>query len=319
MLAFGLVPAAWAQNQAPGQSLVGQVWDWENERLIPLDSLAYRLANARWVILGERHDNPDHHRLQARFLGAMVAAGRRPAVVFEMIEQPQQKHLDALAHSQTPLAQWGKALAWEQRGWPSWSSYQPIFAQARAASLPLIAANLDRAALRQAATAPEPVVPLPSGLQDIQTEAVVAGHCNLITAQQAPPMVRAQVARDAQMAQRMRQGDEISQDGAVLITGSGHGRRDAAVPWHLQQQQASGSLITVAMVELPSENDPRSTEAQLTEVLTRYKPDDGDDKRAAPLPEHRPFDYLVFTAPVERPDPCDALRARFGQAAPQPK
>lgn len=308
LLTLATIPTSRAET--PDLPLVGQVWDVVEQRLIPLDALSYRLATARWVILGERHDNPEHHRLQARFLGAMVAAGRRPALAIEMVEQPQQDRLTALTQGQTPVARWGKALAWQERGWPSWTFYQPIFAEAQAARLPLIAANLDRGALRQAARAETPVVPLPRAVLEIQTEAVVAGHCGMITAEQAPPMVRAQVARDRRMAQSMRQGDQISGDGAVLIAGSGHARRDVAVPWHLGQQQAEGTVIAIAMVELPA--DPTlSPDAQRQRVLERFQP---NDKKAAPLSEDRPFDYLVFTAPLERPDPCEALRRRFGKA-----
>ncbi|MGZ9157183.1 MAG: ChaN family lipoprotein [Candidatus Binatia bacterium] len=34
-----------------------------------------RLARAEFVLLGEKHDNPDHHWLQAEVLRGLIAAG----------------------------------------------------------------------------------------------------------------------------------------------------------------------------------------------------------------------------------------------------
>src|SRR5213080_5003950 len=65
--------------------LVGRIWDVKAGTFIPEDTLVARLVASRFVLLGERHDNPDHHVLQAKLLRAMVEAGRRPAVGFEML------------------------------------------------------------------------------------------------------------------------------------------------------------------------------------------------------------------------------------------
>jgi uncharacterized iron-regulated protein len=46
-------------------------------------------------MLGEIHPNPDHHVLQAEFLGHMVGKGRKPAVVFEMVTRAEQPILDS--------------------------------------------------------------------------------------------------------------------------------------------------------------------------------------------------------------------------------
>ena len=48
------------------------------------------IAAARdFVLLGEKHDNPDHHRLQAWMIDALVARGRRPAIAMEMLDAEQ--------------------------------------------------------------------------------------------------------------------------------------------------------------------------------------------------------------------------------------
>jgi uncharacterized iron-regulated protein len=310
---FAAPVATWADQAPPlpaPDALIGQAWDSQGQRLIPVDAVAYRLAAARWVFLGEQHDSPEHHRLQARFVAAMVAAGRQPAVAFEMIENQQQTALDRLSGPPArPFAHWNQALRWQKRGWPAWSTYRPIFVEAIAAQLPLLAANLDRAGIRAAAQGPAP--DLPPHIRAQYTAAVVTGHCDLIKAEQATPMVQAQVARDRTMAQAMIKGDQISNDGAILIAGAGHARRDSGAPWQLAQLAVSGPIISVAMIEVRPQR-PGEPPATIADYQAAYAaPADTNDKGdAAPL-DHAPFDYLVFTPRIERPDPCDALRRRF--------
>lgn len=53
----------WQSQILKDHPLVGQVWDSSAGRWIPFLTLSYRLSNADWVLLGEQHDNPDHHTL----------------------------------------------------------------------------------------------------------------------------------------------------------------------------------------------------------------------------------------------------------------
>src|SRR5262249_61681824 len=56
--------------------LVGKVWDVSANTTISESTLNARLAGSRFVILGERHDNPDHHALQAKLVRALAESGR---------------------------------------------------------------------------------------------------------------------------------------------------------------------------------------------------------------------------------------------------
>src|SRR5206468_45426 len=77
--------------------------------------------------LGERHDNPEHHTLQARLLGGMIAAGRRPAVGFEMLSTDDATAIARyLARSPKDASGLGEAVSWNRSGWPDWRLYEPI-------------------------------------------------------------------------------------------------------------------------------------------------------------------------------------------------
>src|SRR3989442_9183693 len=74
----------WESQAERAHPLVGRIWDVKAGTFIPENTLVARLVASRFVLLGERHDNPDHHVLQAKLVRAMVAAGRRPPGGFAM-------------------------------------------------------------------------------------------------------------------------------------------------------------------------------------------------------------------------------------------
>ena len=75
---------SWQSNYGRNHPLTGRIWEVASGKFIDRHNLMMRLARAEFVLLGEKHDNPDHHRLQAEVLRGLIAAGRRPAVGFEM-------------------------------------------------------------------------------------------------------------------------------------------------------------------------------------------------------------------------------------------
>ena len=56
--------------------LVGKVWDEKAHAAVTLEVAEKAAEGAPYVLLGEKHDNADHHRLQARVLKAIVDNGR---------------------------------------------------------------------------------------------------------------------------------------------------------------------------------------------------------------------------------------------------
>src|SRR2546429_2124744 len=68
----------WESPAERAHPLVGRIWYVKAGTFIPDDTLVARLVASRFVLLGERHDNPDHHVLQAKLVRAMVEAGRAP-------------------------------------------------------------------------------------------------------------------------------------------------------------------------------------------------------------------------------------------------
>jgi uncharacterized iron-regulated protein len=288
----------WLSKVESDHPLVGRIWSVADRAFLTEDELVARLAASRYVMLGEKHDNPDHHRLQARLVRAMTDAGRRPAIVFEMIDEGQAPALENwLARGPADAAGLGPAIGWENSGWPDWSVYQPIADAAVAAKLRIRAGNLSREGIRAVARdgwtalAPERVSRLALKTEPSEetraamTEEMRVSQCGMLPDESIAPMIRVQRVRDGLMAEAMARPGA---DGAVLIAGDGHVRRDRGAPWFLALLDKAPTA-TVAFLEVDKE-----------------KPAVADYGRG--FDGHLPFDYVWFTPRVDDRDPCERFR-----------
>src|SRR6266478_8319708 len=250
----------WESPAERAHPLVGRIWDVKAGTFIGEDALVARLVASRFVLLGERHDNPDHHALQAKLVRAMVEAGRRPAVGFEMLSTDDAPALARyLARSPKDAAGLGDAVNWARSGWPEWRFYQPIAQAALDGNLLIVATNLSRPAtdavrrnglsglgpalatqLRLAEPAPE--------TRSAMALEIRESHCGQAPESMLDRMVDIQWARDARMAASLARGGQ--RDGAVLIAGAGHARRDHGVPAHLARQAPGAAVASVAFLEV---------------------------------------------------------------------
>jgi uncharacterized iron-regulated protein len=294
----------WVSRTSLHHPLVGRIWEPRAARFTDEKSLDAALAAADFVILGEVHDNPDHHLLQARLLGAVIASGRRPALAFEMLTADQQPAVDeSLARAPTDPDALGSAVKWNESRWPDFMYYRPIFAVGLDAGLPVVAANLKRTEAKEIAKKgrealdPDLAVrlardePVPEGIDRALRAEMSEAHCGEMPESMLAPLVLAQRARDARMSERMAAAGR--ERGAVLIAGKGHARDDRGVPAALARDAPGRKVVTVAFVEV---DDDKTDPAAYRE--------DGLEGRA-------PFDFLVFTPHAGREDPCEALRAQM--------
>jgi uncharacterized iron-regulated protein len=296
----------WAMVPAAPSGLQGKIWSYQDQRFITPKALAKAMAKADFALLGETHDNADHHRLQGWVVSAIAARGRRPAVVWEMFDTDQS---DALANYQATAPKnadgLGVAVKWAKTGWPKWPLYQPIAEAALAANLTMFAGDppvkLVRAvgkkgySILPAGQVPALLLdqPLGGGLKQALQQQIVTSHCNLIPPEATGPMYNGQRLRDAYMASSMTEHGKSG--GAILIAGTGHVRTDRAVPWYLRRHNPSASIASLMFVGVTAEDkDPQT--------LVPMGP---DGKPAA--------DYAWFTPKVEREDPCISLKKRFAK------
>jgi uncharacterized iron-regulated protein len=295
---------AWQAPLRQDHPLAGRIWDVMVGEFIDSAALADHLGRGRFVLLGEKHDNPDHHRLQAWLLRALIAAGRRPAVGFEMFTIDDTTAIARqLAAHPTDADGLADAVNWQRSGWPDWAMYQPIAEAALHAKLPIMATNLSQAAARSVsrsgATALDAAFvarlgldrPLAADTHAALAEEIRAAHCGYASDESVEAMILVQRARDAQMAESLAAAGQ--QDGAVLIAGAGHVRRDYGIPIYLTSQAPGASVISVAFLEV--------SQGRLN------PPDYAARFRSQTLP----FDYVWFTPRVDEDDPCAAFEEQL--------
>jgi len=294
---------SWQSTYGRNHPLAGKIWDVASGKFIDRQSLLIRLARADFVLLGEKHDNPDHHSLQAQVLRGLIAAGRRPAVGFEMFSLDDAGAIaNHLARAPSDAAGLGPAVNWQKSGWPDWAMYQPIAEAALAAKLAIVATNLPLATARQMSRdglALEPSVRRALGLDRPLSDAVLAtmaadirnSHCGYGSAESVQTMVQVQRARDAQMAQSLSAA--ASADGAVLVAGAGHVRSDYGIPVYLTAKAPGRQVVSIAFVEV-DELEPEPNKYLLAGAAGRA-----------------PFDYLWFTPRLDNEDGCEKFKAHF--------
>jgi uncharacterized iron-regulated protein len=146
-MAAGVLDAAAADGcVAPGQWAVPAQ---ARAQPIAVDRLFIELSQRRAVLLGEVHDNADHHRWQLHTLAALHALHPRLAIGLEMFPHRLQSVLDEwvagkLSEEQF-LTQTQFRTLWGQEP----GLYMPIFQFARMHRLPLIALNVERSLVRK--------------------------------------------------------------------------------------------------------------------------------------------------------------------------
>ena len=252
--------------------------------------VAARASLARVVYLGETHDNPVHHAHQARVLQAMLRAGARPALAFEMLTQEQQPEVDEAMRGADGAALDAR-LRWRERGWPDFAMYQPLFELALTDRLPVLAADLDLPTVRRIAKEGLGVLPgaerdrvasrlRPDPEREARLEREIAeAHCGLLPAAAIPFMAQAWHARNVVMARHIGQALDEGRR-IVVIVGRGHLDR-GGLPDQLHALRPGTRQLIVDFVEAaPGESlpGPRSS-------------------------------YIRWLTPgVERGDPCAPLR-----------
>lgn len=240
----------WQSPQGREHAELGQIRDLHSgERLTP-EQLVARLAVVPHVLVGEQHDNPDHHALQLWLLRALEQRRKQGGLLLEMLASGQQPLADNVAQQMREGRQIDdlpKALEWSN-GWP-WTLYGPIVRHGLAQDYGLRAANLDRAEI-MAIYREQPALQGRASTAATVREPLLAqireSHCDKLPVSQLPAMLAVQQQRDRRMAERLLAAPQP----AMLFAGAFHVRRDLGVPLHLSDLGASATAQVLILAEV---------------------------------------------------------------------
>ncbi len=259
----------------PSHPLEGRIWAVESAAFIARDALFDRLPAGGWLLLGEQHDHPEHHRLQAEWITALAERQQLGSVALEMADHSQQSDLDDARGKGDTITP--EALHW-QTGWP-WALYGEVIATALNRAPAVAAADLTRDEQRQAYREGAPEGDLGDEHAAFMQDLLYESHCGQMPRNALGGMRQVQLARDQQMAQVLRRYTDATRTG-VMLTGGIHARRDLGIPRWL-----SGPVVSVLMVSADDGDAPAD-----------YLPDG--------LPGYPVADYLLFTRSLPDRDYC---------------
>lgn len=111
-----------------------------------------RAARREVVLLGEAHDNPEHHRWQLQALAALHAERPDMVIGFEMFPRRVQKALDQWVAGELTETQFLAASEWNTVWSTDAAMYMPLFHFARMNRVPMVALNIDTRLRRSVAT-----------------------------------------------------------------------------------------------------------------------------------------------------------------------
>ena len=240
------------------------------------------VGDARYVVIGERHDNPEHHRLQARIVAILQPAG----LAFEMIPREDEALVNRLRAEGATREELAEALDWEARGWPSFDLYAPILEAAPDAYVAggglskeqLGAIYADGAGAVDLPGGYGLGEPLPNDERDALLDEQYAAHCEMMPRDRLGAMVEVQRAWDAAYAEALRRAARRGGGRAVLIAGNQHARLDRGAPAALTRVEPDAVVVAIGLTE------------------------HGDGDPDAPFTAH------VAAPPPEREDPCEQMR-----------
>jgi len=310
-LLFDRIVKSWSEtNKHP---LIGHVYD--TSKVEPDRAKSEQKANCHYgddfwlmadkpdfLLLGEVHDNPEHHRVRESLfqLGALVSehlsSERGPDLArFQEMAKTTKRTLT--------LDDFKILTSWSQTGWTD-DVARMLFDVALQNKVPLYTGDVPRNTIRRVSMeggASIPVdelarlkmdEPLGQPLDEASLTEIEDSHCGAMPREAFHGMAYAQRYRDASLADALVKAAE-THDSAVLVAGNGHVRRDRGVPWYLRQRAPGKKIVAVMLAEVEDgKNDAES-----------YVPRDPDGKPAV--------DYILFTPPFAREDQCEKMRKKM--------
>jgi uncharacterized iron-regulated protein len=243
----------------PGERLVTHGYtEMATGRALDAAGVAAMADGKRFVLLGESHDNPHHHRMQVEVILALLERGRDVVVGLEMFTRPAQPKL-----APWTLGWWTEEEFIERSGWRTewgfdFALYRPVFEAVRDHRLPMVALNVPRDWVRavgrggpEALTEEQrrelPDLYLGNAEHRKVFEALIGGHP--LAGDRGRNMYAAQVLWDEAMADTALRYFDRRAEGPrtvmVILAGSGHAMYRQGIDWRITRRTGERVLTLV--------------------------------------------------------------------------
>ena len=128
---------------------VGKVLQPASDTWINTTKLIHASADKKIVLLGEHHDNLEHHRWQLQMITGLHTLNSDIVLGFEMFPRKAQPVLDRWIRGELTEQQFLEQVDWATYWTFDASLYLPLFNYARMNHIPIYALNIERSLIRQ--------------------------------------------------------------------------------------------------------------------------------------------------------------------------
>ena len=261
-------------------------------------ALIAQLSKKDIIILGEVHDNVDHHKIHGQLLNEINdfrksgSHGKKDQITTSIVVE----HLPAGNRVQfdSPLEKSLTNAGFNPQSW-NWPTHESLFSGISKSGLALIGGSLSASDGKEifssnGASAPTYLkllmerANLSDSFQQILFKEIQDGHCGLFPENKIAQMAQVQRARDASLGY-----EAVKYAPSILVVGNGHAWNDVGVPQVIRANYPNVSLASVLFIEDRGVKDPRQLLLQAKQLSNKA-------------------DYVWFTSTVDRKDPCEKLR-----------
>ena len=109
------------------------------------------LDKTKIILVGESHDQIEHHQIQVRIIQALIARGKDVVIGMEMFERTQQPVLDRWSRGLLTEEEFLKEIQWETTWGMDYELYKGILDMAKGHHLKVLGLNLPRDFVRKIA------------------------------------------------------------------------------------------------------------------------------------------------------------------------
>jgi uncharacterized iron-regulated protein len=213
------------------------------------EELFDRLAEHRFVVVGEQHDVAWHHEIQAQVLREVAERVDSAALGMEMFQRPFQAPLDAYIAGEISEADMLEQTEWAQRWGFGTDQYRPMWRFAHENEIPVVALNARRElskaianggleGLSQAEQADVPQLDLDNVAHRAFVRHAFEQHDMEMTEERFERFYAAQVLWDETMAETAVEfaGAHPDVDTMVIVAGGAHADKRFGIPPRIERR-----------------------------------------------------------------------------------
>ncbi len=255
-----------------------QIVDTHRRRPVSMQEMVRLLEPATFILIGEQHDNAQHHQFQAQVIEALVQAGRSVIVGMEMFDRTKQYPLNLWTLNRLSEAEFIQQSEWQTQWGFDFALYRPIFEVVYRHRLRLVGLNVPRALVRQTARQGWQSIPEAERLGIPDPDLSVEEHRKLFYAllggghpsgqAQSDNFYAAQVVWDTGMADTALCYLETTVPSPrlafVIIAGNGHVMYDVGISLRLRMRS---NLPTRVITPLPPSGTPIQVRAAIGDFV----------------------------------------------------